>query len=142
MQQFVVPQFIDVENKIFGPVTVRQFVIMLVAGFFIFLAYKLSDFTLFIVEAIVIVFIFGLFAFFKINGQPLHYFLLNFLQTLVKPKVRVWNKNVDKEQLKINIKTPSQPRLTPISRKQFVSSTRLEELSLIIDTGGVYSGEE
>ena len=29
MDRFVVPQFIDVEDKIFGPVTVRQFLILL-----------------------------------------------------------------------------------------------------------------
>ncbi|KKS92044.1 MAG: hypothetical protein UV69_C0039G0006, partial [Parcubacteria group bacterium GW2011_GWE2_43_12] len=33
MQQFVVPQFIDVEDKIIGPITVRQFIIIMVGGF-------------------------------------------------------------------------------------------------------------
>lgn len=40
MQQFLVPQFIDVENKIIGPLTVRQFVIFLIAAGFIFLVLK------------------------------------------------------------------------------------------------------
>jgi len=48
MDQFVVPQFIDVEDKIFGPVTTRQFVILLIAGLIIFIAFKLADITLFI----------------------------------------------------------------------------------------------
>ena len=30
MQRFIVPQFIEEENKIFGPVTVRQFVISMI----------------------------------------------------------------------------------------------------------------
>ena len=30
--RFTVPQFIDVEDKIFGPLTTRQFLIMLVVG--------------------------------------------------------------------------------------------------------------
>jgi len=142
MQQFVVPQFIDVENRIFGPITVRQFIIMLVAGLFMFIAYKLSDFTLFIVETIFIVFFFGIFAFFKVNGQPLHYFLLNLIQTLIKPNVRLWHKIINQDELKIKINTPSKPLLVRPNRKQFISTTRLEELSLIIDTGGVYRGEE
>ena len=32
MQQFTVPQFIDVEPKIIGPITTRQFLIFLAAG--------------------------------------------------------------------------------------------------------------
>jgi hypothetical protein len=30
MQQFVVPQFIDVEDKIIGPISVRQFLTLMV----------------------------------------------------------------------------------------------------------------
>ena len=50
MQQFVVPQFIDVEDKVIGPVTVRQFLILLVGGGVLFIAYRLSDFTLFLID--------------------------------------------------------------------------------------------
>ncbi len=39
MQQFVVPQFIDVEDKILGPLTVRQFLIMLVSCLICFLGF-------------------------------------------------------------------------------------------------------
>ena len=49
MQQFTVPQFIDVEDKILGPISVRQFLIMLGGGLFAFVAYKVADFALFIV---------------------------------------------------------------------------------------------
>ena len=44
--KFVVPQFIENEARVFGPITVRQFLIILFAGFLIFVAYKLSDFAL------------------------------------------------------------------------------------------------
>ena len=36
-EKFVVPQFIDNEDKILGPITVRQFLILLVATFVIFI---------------------------------------------------------------------------------------------------------
>jgi len=81
MQQFVVPQFIDVENKIIGPITTRQFVIFLVGALFIGAAYKLFDFALFITVGILILGICGIFAFGRINGRPFHYFLLNLIQT-------------------------------------------------------------
>ena len=43
MQKFIVPQFIDVESKIIGPITTRQFLIMLAGLILGFAAYKLSD---------------------------------------------------------------------------------------------------
>ena len=48
MEQITVPQFLDVEDRIIGPITVRQFVILLVGSGLIFAAYKLSDFALFL----------------------------------------------------------------------------------------------
>jgi hypothetical protein len=142
MQQFVVPQFIDIENRIFGPVTVRQFIIMLVAALFIFISYKISDFTLFVVESIIIVLVFGLFAFFKVNGQPLHYFMLNFTSTLTKPKLRIWRKKIPKGKIEAKIPEKVAEVKHLVRRRPMISSTRLEELALIIDTGGVYQGEE
>jgi len=79
MQQFVVPQFIDVEDKIIGPLTVRQFIIIIAGGFMLFLEFRLADFGLFILEGLVTIFIVALFAFFKVNGMPFHFFLVNFM---------------------------------------------------------------
>ena len=75
MQQYVVPQFIEVEAKVFGPITARQFIICLIGGSFLFITYKLADFALFILEGLIIFVITALFAFIKINGRPFHYFL-------------------------------------------------------------------
>ena len=75
MDQFVVPQFIDVEDKIFGPVTSRQFVILLIAGLILFVAFKLADFALFIFMLATIGGFALILAFVKINGQSFHYFI-------------------------------------------------------------------
>ncbi|MEK7097981.1 MAG: PrgI family protein, partial [Patescibacteria group bacterium] len=99
MDQFVVPQFIDVEDKIFGPVTTRQFVILLVAGLVLFVAYKLADLSLFIFFLATIGGSALILAFVKINGQSFHYFLLNLFQTLRRPSRRVWYKMNTKEEL-------------------------------------------
>ncbi len=45
MRQFTVPQFIDVEDKIIGPLTVRQFLIMLTGFAVIGVSYKFADFS-------------------------------------------------------------------------------------------------
>ena len=92
MQQFVVPQFIDVEDKVIGPITVRQFIILLAGGGLCFIAYTLSDFALFIFWFVVIAILTFFVAFVKVNGRPIHYFLLNIIQTSRRPRLRVWQK--------------------------------------------------
>lgn len=141
MQQFVVPQFIDVEDKVIGPITVRQFIIMLVGSGLIFIAYKLADFTLFLLEGVVIFLITVVIAFVKINGRPIHYFLLNLAQTSMRSRLRVWNRVYSEAELKIYSKEKVPVLPTKIAIKNKVRASRLAELSLIVDTGGIYEGE-
>lgn len=140
MQQFVVPQFIDVEDKVIGPITVRQFVIILVGMGINFIAYKLSDFTLFVFWFFIISFITFSFAFIRINGRPLHYFVLNFTQTLRRPNVRTWDRELSKIDLKRYTKNKEENLSPQITVKAPVQTSRLAELALIVDTGGVYQG--
>lgn len=141
-QKYVVPQFIDVENKIIGPITVRQFVVLMATAMIQFVTYKLTDFTLFVVLAVIELGIGGMIAFAKINGQPFHYFLLNVLQTTRKPKLRVWDKRLTEAELRKIIKAPLPPPPKKKLIKERVEATKLSELSLIVNTGGVYNPEE
>ena len=142
MRQFVVPQFIDVEDKIFGPITTRQFLIVLVAGLILFICFKLADITLFIFLAAVIGGSALVLAFVKINGQAFHYFLLNIAQTLRRPSLRIWNKLYTDKQLQEYIKMSNVVVAevpTPIQR---ISYNRIRDLSLIVNTGGYFKPEE
>ena len=139
MQQFVVPQFIDVEAKIIGPITAPQFLILLSATLVIALFYRLLHFTPFLIVTVIILGLAGTFAFAKINGRPFHYFVLSLLQTTRRPSVRVWNhKIVVNEQAE---KTPVQKiDYKPLPKREYKKS-RLAEISLIVDTSGKYRGE-
>ncbi len=140
--QFVVPQFIDAEDKIFGPITARQFIILMVAGLLDFGLFKLLSFVPFLLVGVPIIAIAGIFAFTKINGQVFHYFMLNILQTMKRPRLRVWDKNYSDSDLRAFIKEelPPPPPVRP--RKAPLSSSRLTELTLVVNTGGVYKPEE
>ena len=141
MEQFVVPQFIDVEDKIMGPISVRQFVLMLFPMIIGALAYKLFDLSLFLLIAIPALIIFGLLAFFKVNGMPLHFFLLNLLQSFKRPRLRVWDKSLTDAEIRIRITKKEVPPPPPPPRKAPLSSSRLHELTLVVNTGGVYKPE-
>ena len=141
-QQFVVPQFIDVEDKIVGPITVRQFIILLVAGLIIAISYKLTTLPVFIVIVVVVGGIGATLAFIKINGQPFHFFLLNVIQTLLRPALRVWDKTLTTAELlqMFGEKPLPPPAATP--QKEALTTTKLAELTLVVNTGGVYRPEQ
>lgn len=136
--KFTVPQFIDVEDKIIGPITTRQFVILMVTALLMFIAYKLFDFALFIFVAVAEFALGGTIAFFRVNGQPFHYFLLNLLQTSRRPQLRAWDKTYTDAELKAIISAPPPPPPPTRVRKERVASSRLSELTLTLNTGGVY----
>jgi hypothetical protein len=145
MQMFTVPQFIDVEDKIIGPITARQFIICLAGLGVLVPAWKLLDLIWFIAIALIDLCIVIVFAFVKINGRPFHYFVLNIIQTSKKPNLRVWNhKNPLKDLLSAE-ESASEDVRTVIkkapTRERLVTS-HLKDLSLIVDTKGVYKGDE
>lgn len=140
--QFVVPQFIDVEDRIIGPITVRQFLILLVGGLIIALSYRLFDFTLFLLVAIPTFIVDVILAFAKVNGVSVHFFLLNLLQTMRKPRRRVWDKDLTTKQLRERLKPEEEVKVEAPATKSALSMSRMEELSLIVNTGGAYRGEE
>jgi hypothetical protein len=135
---FLVPQFIDVESKIFGPITTRQFLIMMVCGMLDFIFYKVFYTNTFIVVAVINTGLFMIVAFLRINGMPFHYFFLNLMQTLGRARIRIWSKSVITAlptEEKIELKKEFIP-------KPMIPSSRLSSLSLVINTGGAYKEEE
>ncbi len=140
--QFVVPQFIEVEDKIFGPITVRQFVILLVTGGLVFGFFKLFDFALFLLVGVPTFAAGVILAFVRINSQPFHYFLLNLIQTWRRPKIRVWNKELGEGQLREFLTAPEAKPLPLPPQKPLLEASKLAELSLVVNTGGVYQPEE
>lgn len=142
MQQFVVPQFIDVEDKIFGPITTRQFIILLVAGVVLFAAFKYADIALFIVFAIVVGGGAIAFAFVKVNGQVFHYFLLNIIQTMKKPSLRIWNKQYTKKELEYLRKQEEPEDIPDHVQKKTVRKQHIRDLSLVVNTGGYYQPDD
>ncbi len=142
-EKFIVPQFIDKEDQILGSIVVRQFLIMLVAAFLVFIVYKLLTFPYFIAATIGIVAMAGTFGFLKVNSQPFHVFFVNFLQTSVRPSLRTWDKHPTDAELREWMKAGQITPPTQVSAaKPHPESSRLRDLSLIVNTGGVYRPDE
>lgn len=90
--KYQVPQFLEIEDKIFGPFTLKQF---LYAGAGIALGFVLwTTFPRFIAIFLgvpVIALFFGL-AFWQINDRPLVFAIENFFKYLLGPKLYLWKK--------------------------------------------------
>lgn len=141
MAQFVVPQFIDVEDKILGPVTTRQFAIIMVDALVCFIIYKILALAYALMIDVVLTGAALVLAFARINGQPFHYFLLNVMQTRFRPMVRVWNKELSDAEIIALSKVEPPPPPTPKVYKEAPTTSRLSELALQVNTGGVYNPE-
>ncbi len=88
--QFQVPQFIEIEDKVIGPLTLRQFAYIAAGGFVLFLLYYLLQFWLWlIVGGIVGVFIVGL-AFIKYNGRPFLVLIFAVFNYFWQPRLYIW----------------------------------------------------
>lgn len=144
LDKFIVPQFIDNEDKILGPITVRQFLVMLACIFLIFIEYKLLKFAYFVAAMVLTGAIGATFGFVKVNGQPFHIFFLNFIRTLGRPSARVWDKAPTDAELLLVLKPQviAEPDGGKAKRKARPGSSHLRDLSLTVNTGGVYRPED
>ncbi len=141
--QFIVPQFIEVEDKILGPISVRQFIIFLVGGGLIVGAYQIlyrlaNQPIIFLFTAAGILFGLVVFAFVRVNGRPFHLFLLSLLQSVKNPRMRLWNNFVN-ERLQYRREPPPPP---PLPTKKPLPETTLAKLALLVDTGGAFHEDE
>ena len=90
--QFQVPQFIEVEDKIFGPLTIKQFIYVAGAvGFFVIMAVFMPLIFAILVSLPVAALGFGL-AFLKINNQPFIRTLESALSYARRSKLYLWKK--------------------------------------------------
>lgn len=90
--RFQVPQFIEVESKIFGPLTLKQFIYLAGGAGIIFLLYiSLPFFVMILFAAPVGVFAAAL-AFYKINNQSFIKTAENAFKYFTSSKIYVWKK--------------------------------------------------
>ena|SRR3989338_3748619 len=101
--QFKVPQFLDIEDKLFGPFTFRQFVYLAGGAGFSFMFYKLLGLLL---GAIPIIFIGGfslLLAFYRPNNKPFLNLVESGFKYFTERKLYIWKRptsRVMQERLK------------------------------------------
>ncbi len=133
--QYSVPQFIDIEDKVFGPLTVKQFIYIIVAAMTLFLLYLFVGLGfIFILLAIPIMLIFGALAFLKVNGRPFQYFFLSFLNFFLKG-TRMWIWRRSTAPAKETVLEADEKEAKPDQRTHIFPKTRIQKITEILDSG-------
>lgn len=90
--RFQVPQFIDIEDKIVGPFTLKQFLMYVFACMVLVPIYIYTDLSLFITIALPILGIAAAFAHVKIYGKSLSQVLFAGIFYLSKGQLYIWRR--------------------------------------------------
>lgn len=90
--EFSIPQFIEKEAKIVGPLTFKQFGFLGVAVLVCVALYFILPKLIFFVISPILVAVAGVLSFYKKEGVPIPDLVLGFFSFLFKPKIYLWKK--------------------------------------------------
>ena len=128
--RFQVPQFIEIEDKIFGPLTFKQFVYVAGGiGICVILFTFLPKFIA-ILLALPIAALSGALAFYKYNDKPFAHFIEAFFKYTITSKLYIWkkeDKKVDSRRMLVDSKPLEQVYVPKLSE------SKLKELSWSLD---------
>lgn len=128
--KFQVPQFIEIEDKIFGPLTIKQFIYLAGGAGLSFILFRYLPL---IIALLLIVIVLGFsltMAFYKVNSKPLIYILQSAFGYYFSSKLYLWKKK-DKvpEKMKEAAGLPGQ---TPLYVPK-LSQSKLHDLTWSLD---------
>jgi hypothetical protein len=138
--EFTVPQFIEKEAKIVGPLTFKQFLFVGTAGAICMISYFILPMFVFILLCLVLLGGAGMLALYKKEGIPLYMVVSKSIFYLFKPKVYLWKKkNVPIKMIKISdTKKKEQEEAQEIQNKgpqlKVTKSSKLNDLLTQIET--------
>jgi len=134
--QFQVPQNIAMEDRIVGPLTLIQFIIVLVGGGISFVFINMTSAPPILTRGLAIFFaiLTLVIALGKFNDQPMYRFFRYIIAFIITPKTRIWHKGGSEVRL---IK-PSQHMVSNQSQHvaKKVSKSDLARLATVLDSRG------
>ncbi len=137
--QFKVPQFLDIEDKIFGPFTFRQFVYLVGGAGLCFVIYRLIGLLWGLIPIIGIgVFVWAL-TFYRPNNKPFVNMLESWFKYMTQSKLYIWKrrraKNIKPDQTLLDMQGinmeggASTPRLSTSKLRDLAWSLDVLELN-------------
>ena len=127
MALFNIPQFIDIEDKIVGPLTAKQLGWLAAGGVVLLVLWSMLDMSAFIMAALIVGFIFGMLAFYRPNNQSLLVYILSVFSFFTKPKMYVWIRvpEIEKAKKKAAVKKTQAATAAP----KGINENKIEEIT-------------
>jgi len=136
---FNVPQYIDVEDKIAGPLTAKQLLWMIGMGVTLMVFWGIFERGAFIAITIPTALIFVAFAFYKPYNQSLISFAISAVMYLFSPKVYIWKRILEKPTTKKKVS----PKKNKLEKKEKTPTLDdIASLSKVLDTRGAGGNEK
>lgn len=136
MQQFQVPQFINVEDRIIGPLTIKQFLYSLGAAGVGLVGWRFLFLPLFILLALPIVLLLLAMAFGKIDERPFPVVFVNAINYIFKPRLYIWKKTrAEKKTFSAGLPpgSPEAAEENPVLGLGKLSESKLSDLAWSLD---------
>ncbi|MBX4205190.1 MAG: PrgI family protein [Candidatus Doudnabacteria bacterium] len=130
--QFAVPQFTDVEDKLIGPLTLKQFFVVLAAGGLCLLFWSLPIPKIGAILIDLPIAILGItLAFASYNGRPMLTYILPFITYMASPKTMVFARETNLANIS-SAKVVEKVEVEPESSFEAPDS-RLRKLAYLLD---------
>ncbi len=126
--KYQVPQFIEIEDKVIGPLTVKQFIYLAGGGGLCFIVYTYVYFYIALILIAIIIPLSLALAFYKINNKPFIDFLESAFLFYTKQNLYIWKKE-DKKPV-ARTETPAAEGQLYVPR---LSESKLKDLSWSLD---------
>lgn len=125
--QFKVPQFIDVEDKVIGPLTFKQFAYLAGGAGLTYLSLRLPAFIGLPLAGIVVALAVAL-AFVKYNEKPFVHVFESFIRFYTKSRLYLWHKSPATQQ-----QAPTSPTGKETFNRSALTESKLKTLSWSLD---------
>jgi hypothetical protein len=127
--RFQVPQFIEVEDKVIGPLTFKQFVYLAGGAGLVFLLYTFLPFIVALPLMAGAAGLAGALAFYKFNNKPFVDFLASLFRYATARKLYIWKKELKKP----TGKESGEPTETDALYVPKLSDSKLKDLAWSLD---------
>lgn len=128
--QFKVPQFLDIEDKIFGPFTFKQFVYLTGGAGLCFVLFKLMGFFLAFIPIAIVASLSLALTFYRPNNKPFVNMLESGFKYFMQSKLYIWKKETPAE-ISQRIQPVSQTSPAVPTRK--LDGSKLRDLAWSLD---------
>ena len=148
--QYPIPQNVDIEDKLIGPLTLKQFLYLLGGGILEFIWFSMFDMELFVLISIPTVGLAAAFAFVKIYDKPFIEFIQIMARFTVASRRRVWKRipgaltaqATQNQEVKTKHKE-EESQLRKALKKKKIQMRNLNDLALVLDSvGGIEKKNE